>query len=156
MIMGPEDMCPVCKWVNMPTFWAPKQEKYMCAKCIRLHNPPYMTLMKFLQGSYKALWNLEVGVYEDFGELEEIEECGWFVRSTQEMAYKIEPKVHAVVYHLEYFGSAACGRCIGYPFFEATTECLPAACEKAASPHKKRSEIQYPPRRSRYTKWMKI
>jgi len=156
MIMGPEDICPVCKWVNTPTFWVPKQEKYMCAECMRLYNPPYMTLIKFLQGSYHALWNLEVGVYENFKKVEDIEGCGWFIRSKQETLYRRMPRVYAMVYHLEYFGHIKCGRCVDYPYFSSDDVCLPTLCEKVALPHKKRSEIQYPPERSRYTKWMKM
>lgn len=99
------------------------------------------------------LWNLEVGAYEKFGKVEEIKECGWFVRSRQETTYG---QTYAIVYHLEYFGRVKCGRCVDYPFFDSDTECLPKICEKVAVPHKKQSEIQYPPERSKYSKWMKI
>jgi len=156
MIMGARNECPMCGWRNLPTFWAQRQKVFMCSSCMRLHNPPYMTLMKFLQGSYKMLWNLEVGNYENFGSVEDITDCGWFVRSTQTTIYRHEPRVYAKVYHLEYFGSVECGRCVDYKYFDSDTKCLPEVCEKLAVPHKKRIEIQYPPERSRYSKWMKI
>ncbi len=153
MIMGSESKCPMCGWNNVLTLWALKQKKYMCLACMRLYNPPYMTLVKFLQGSYHMLWNLEIGAYEKFEKVEEIERCGWFVRSRQETTYG---QTYAIVYHLEYFGHARCGRCVDYPFFNSDTKCLPKICEEVAVPHKKQSEIQYPPERSKYSKWMKI
>jgi hypothetical protein len=153
MIMGPGKRCPVCDCDNVPTFWINKQKKYMCNKCIRAHNPPYMTLMKFLQGSYRMLWNLEVGAYEKFQQVEDIVECGWFIRSKQRTSYG---QTYAIVYHLEYFGKAKCGRCVNYPYFEGGRDCLPDICKELAVPHKKQSEIQYPPERSRYSKWMRI
>jgi hypothetical protein len=102
------------------------------------------------------LWNLEIGAYEKFDKLEDIIECGWFLRSTQETIYRREPKVRANVYHLEYFGEYTCGRCVDYPYFDGGVKCLPDVCKKLAVPRKKRSEIQYPPERSMYSKWMRI
>ena len=128
----------------------------MCAACQRLYNPPYMTLIRFDQGSYHRLWNLEVGDYEMFSEVEGIELCGWFVRSEQETLFSLVPKVIATVYHMEYLGDAACGRCVDYRYFESNDKCLAEACAKVAKPFKPMEDIQYPPERSRYSTWMKI
>jgi len=146
--------CAMCKEDTEETYWSYKYKVFMCSICMRQYNPPYMTLMKFLQGSYNMIWNLECGSYESFNKVEEITDCGWFIRSTQETIYKQNPKVCANVYHLEYFGSVACGRCEDYPYFDGGA-CLPSICEKMTT-RKKQSEIQYPPERSRYSKWMKL
>jgi len=155
MIMGPTDTCPKCG-EKVPTFWAPRQKVFMCAACQRLYNPPYMTLLRFDQGSYNKLWNLEVGDYEMFSEVEGIELCGWLVRSEQETLYSLVPKVTAFVYHMEYFGDVTCGRCVNYLYFESDNRCLAEACAKVAKPFKPMKDIQYPPERSRYAKWMNI
>ena len=149
--MGPEHICSVCE-KKAETFWAPQQKSFICAACQRLYNPPYMTLMKFSQG-LNRLWTLEVGEYEEFEEIEEIENCGWFIRSEHETALA---RVTALVCHMEYFGEAACGRCVDYPYFESKNYCLPAICKNLAKTFRPAEEIQYPPERSRYTKWMKI
>jgi len=155
MIMGPTNTCPKCE-KEAATFWAPKQKVFMCAACQRLYNPPYMTLIRFNQGSYNRLWNLEVGAYEMFSEIEGIEWCGWFVRSEQETLYKLMPRVVATVYHMEFFGDVGCGRCVNYPYFEPDDKCMAEACKKVAKPFKPTKDIEYPPERSRYTTWMKI
>lgn len=155
MIMGSKHTCPVCK-KKAETFWAPRQKKFMCAACQRLYNPPYMTLIEFCQGSFNKLWNMEIGDYEEFPDSAEIEICGWFTRSRQETLYSYVPKVTAVVYHMEYFGDAACGRCVDYPYFESKDKCLAMACKKFAKPFKPPADIQYPPQRSRYIQWTNL
>lgn len=146
--------CPICKRKNVETFWCTRKQRCMCALCMRMYNPPYMTLMEFTTGNYRRLWNLEVGIYEEFSNPEEIKWCGWMVRSRQETVYK--PEVRAIVYHMEYFGDAVCGRCVNYQYFEPGDKCLAAACEKAAGTPKLKAEIQYPPERSRYVKWTNL
>lgn len=148
--------CVVCKQEKDDTYWAPHRKEYICASCMRMYNPPYMTLIKFKQANYNKLWNLEVGLYEDFEKAEEIELCGWIIRSRQETIYKHMPKVFAIVYHMEFFGDVACGRCVDYPYFESTDNCLSAACKKAAKPFKPKEQIEYPLERSRYATWLKL
>ena len=155
MIMGPENTCPKCG-VEAPVFWAQRQHIYMCVSCQRLYNPPYMTLVRFNQGSIRKLWNLEIGEYEDFDKVEDINLCDWMVRSHQVTPYSIVPRVTVNVYHLEYFGDLRCGRCINYPFFESDQTCLSRACQKMAKPFKSPKDIQYPPERSKYVQWMRF
>jgi hypothetical protein len=156
MMMGPEHKCQACNKENIETFWAVRQELFMCALCQRLHNPPHMTLIKFPNGTFSKLWNLEIGGYEDFSEVSEIEICGWFMRSRQESLFSFVPKFIATVYHMEYFGEAACGRCVNYPYFESGDHCLAMACKRFARPFRDPEDIQYPPVRSRYTTWLGI
>jgi len=154
MIMGPNYKCSSCGKANDPLVWSDRKEDHLCIECVRLYHPPRMTLIKFNQGSYNRLWNLEIGVYEEFSDVEDIDCCDWFVRSKQETLYSIVPKVQATIYHMEYFGEAVCGRCVDYPFFEDSETCISQACEKAAKPHRPESEIQYPKERSKYIQWI--
>ena len=156
MIMGPENKCQICEKKNTETFWAEQQQKFICAECMRLYNPPYMTLLRFEQGSFHRLWNLEVGEYEDFGKIGAITICDWMIRSRQETLYRLVPRTRVTVYHLEYFGEVPCGRCVDYPYFEPGEPCLSQACKTMAKPFKPSKDIQYPQERSKYTKWMKI
>jgi len=129
---------------------------YLCEKCMRLFHPPRMTLIKFSQGNYKRLWNIEVGAYEAFYDVKDLEWCEWFVRSTQTALYRVVPEIYATIYHLEFHGNMACGRCVGYPYFDKTAQpCMSKACEKVALPRKPESERQYPPERSRFETWLK-
>lgn len=153
MMMGSEHTCSSCK-KDAATFWAPRQKVFMCAACQRLYNPPYMTLIKFSHGTFNNLWNLEIGDYETFSETSEIEICGWFVRSKQETLFSLVPKTTAIVYHMEYHGDEACGRCVSYKYFESGDECLAMACKKFAKPFRPAKDITYPPQKSRYVKWM--
>jgi hypothetical protein len=152
MIMGPANTCPMCN-KEKPTFWAGRQQVYMCAECQRIYNPPFMTLVRFSQGNYKRLWNIEVGAYEDFDKVSAIELCDWNVRSTQETIYSLVPRVKAWVYHLEYNGEIKCGRCVDYPYFGSEQACLSQACQKLAMPWRAMKDRQYPHERSRYVKW---
>ena len=138
------------------TFWSERRKRYLCSPCMRVYDPPYMTLMKFNLGNYNRLWNLEVGQYEEFSNVEEIEWCGWIVRSRQETVYKLVPKVVAIVYHMEFFGNIVCGRCVGYPCFEVAGACMSVACEKLAKPHRPKAQIEHPPEGSRYVKWTNL
>ena len=127
----------------------------VCANCLREWYPPFMTLIKFDQGSYQKLWNLEVGDYEDFDKVSDLELCDWIVKSRMELLYRKEPRVKAVVYHMEFHGDVACGRCIHFPFPKDWSECLSQACSKLAKPHRPEHEIQYPPERSKFVQWTK-
>jgi len=120
---------------------------------MREHNPPFMTLINFDQGSFKRLWNLEVGDYEDFNKIEDIEWCGWMIRSKQDTLYSLVPKVTATVYHMEFFGEFKCGRCVEYKYFTSRDKCLAAGCKKMAKPHRAAKDMQMPPIQSRYKKW---
>ena len=155
MIMGSKHICSACG-KHTETFYSHRQKSFMCAACQRLYNPPYMTLMQFDQGSIHRLWNLEVGCYEEFKDVAEIENCGWFVRSKQETMLSRVPRIYAFIYHMEYFGDIKCGRCVEYPYFDSDDHCLPTICKNSAQPFRCTKDIQYPPERSRYTKWMKI
>lgn len=127
----------------------------VCSTCMRLHNPPRMTLIRFEQGNYRRLWNVEIGVYEEIKDINDLTEfCGWICRSKQETLYRVDPKVEATVYHLEYFGKVKCGRCVDYPYFESDDHCLSSACEKVAFPFKEKSLQQGSSEESRYIKWI--
>jgi hypothetical protein len=115
-----------------------------------------MTLIKFTHGNRRQLWNLEVGDYEEITSPSELELCDWFIRSRQETLFSYMPKMGAYIYHMEYFGEAACGRCVGYKFFESDDKCLAMACEKCAKPHRLKKDIHYPPERSRYATWTNL
>ena len=158
MMLHNKYRCKMCGQECPGIFWLERKRMYMCASCMRIHNPPHMTLIKFTQGSCKSLWNMEVGMYETFNDIEEIEWCGWVMRSKQETLYNHMPRVTATIYHMEFFGEEhSCGRCVDYNFFkESNTNCLGAACKKLAKPFRPPAEIQYPPERSRYKTWMKI
>jgi hypothetical protein len=142
--------CHNCNTISKRLIFDRGTDKFLCLKCMRLFNPPTMTLIKFNSGSYKKLWNLEIGEYELFDKVEDIAICDWFIRSIQTVHYE---HTIATVYHLEYFGDAICGRCVDYKYFDKGAKCLSVACEKMAKPWKHESEIQYPPERSRYSKW---
>jgi len=151
--------CKICNQKATETYWLDRKRMYICAPCMRLYNPPFMTLIKFNQGSYHKLWNLEIGQYEEIDKVEELEWCGWTVRSTQETLYSLVPRVISFVYHMEFFGEHSCGRCVNYQYFDLddpAKDCLSHACKKLAVPFKPTKDIQYPPERSRYTKWMKL
>lgn len=129
---------------------------FLCKDCMRLFHPPRMTLIKFKQGNYKKLWNIEVGTYEGFYDVSDIEWCDWFIRSKCEVIYKRVPRIEATIYHLEFHGEVACGRCIDYPYFDKQSQyCMSEACQAAALTRKPESEREYPPERSRFEKWLK-
>ena len=116
---------------------------------------PSITLLMFKQSTFKKLWNIEVGVYEEFNNIEDIEWCGWVMCSKQDTVYRLEPnKVDATVYHLEYNGEATCGRCPGFNGGLAES-CMALACQPACKPHRPIDQQQGPPIESRYKKWMK-
>lgn len=144
--------CSGCGWEVYKSAWSSRKNDWLCISCMREYHPPWMTLILF-DGSIHKLWNLEVGTYEAFSDVEEIEWCGWNVRSKQETIYRLVPRVKAVVYHMEYHGKAVCGRCVDYKFFDDGATCLAAACEVAAHPHRDESKIQAPPTKSRFAEW---
>jgi hypothetical protein len=113
-----------------------------------------MTLVDFTDGGHRMLWNIEVGDYETFGDIEDIEWCGWIVRSKQKTLYRHVPRVVSVVYHLEFHGTVACGRCVDYKFFDSdATPCMSVGCEKLAKPWRDKKDMQFPPERSKYSLW---
>lgn len=146
--------CPTCKKEAGLYSWSSIKEDYVCSECMRRYQPPYMTLVRFHQGSYQKLWNLETGVYENFDKPEELEWCGWEVKSKQDSIYSVLPKVNVTVFHLEFHGDFACGRCVEYRHFDKNvSRCLAAACKKQAIPFRK--DISFPPEQSRYKRWCK-
>jgi hypothetical protein len=146
--------CPACKKEAKRYTFSNFKGEYVCPSCMRAYQPPYMTLVRFHQGSYQNLWNLETGIYENIDKPEELEWCGWEIRSKQDSVYSVSPKVNVTVYHLEFFGTAACGRCVEYDHFaEDATPCLAAACKNQAVPFRK--DISFPPEISRYKRWCK-
>jgi hypothetical protein len=145
-----KETCPKCG--DLATLYCrTAMDTPMCRDCLREWHPPFMTLIKFQQGSYNKLWNLEIGDYEEFDKVDHISICDWVVKSRQETNYSHNTR--AIVYHMEYNGDVACGRCYGFPFPKDWQECLSQACSKFARPHKPEKQIQYPPERSRYVKW---
>jgi hypothetical protein len=142
-----------------PTCGVPDQLIYnggrngMCKSCVRKHYPPWMTLIYFNSGSFKRLWNLEIGDYEQFSNIEDIEWCGWMMRSKQDTLYSLMPRVTATVYHMEFFGDFPCGRCIDYPYFNKEKTCMAHACQHMCKPLKDVKDMQLPPVESRYVKW---
>jgi hypothetical protein len=152
-VIREEEKCSCCS-VRERSFWDNKRERWFCLKCMREFNPPTMTLVSFRPSSYHKLWNVELGIYEIFASLEDIEWCGWITRSRQETVFRADPRVDATVYHLEYHGPAACGRCVGYEYFgPEMSECLSVACEKSAQPKLEPHLINWPPVKSRYATW---
>lgn len=144
--------CPKCDgYGNL--YWDKKRKEYLCPDCHRLYTPPYMTLVD-LQGNNKKLWNLEVGMYEQFKAIEDIEWCGWMVRSKQDTLYSLTPKTRVLVYHMEYFGDYDCGRCVDYQFFNKDmAKCTSVACKPMSVPWREKKDIQWPPEKSRYVTW---
>lgn len=143
---------PNCDWKAAEVFLDVKG--YFCPDCMRSNNPPYMTLINFQQGNYKKLWNLEIGMYESFDSIKDLEWCGWLLRSQQETLYRIMPRVMAMVYHLEYHGTVHCGRCVDYKYFtDELTYCMSNACQRVAKPHRSPKEIDYPPQESYWSRY---
>lgn len=93
-------------------------------------------------------------MYEQFKAIEDIEWCGWMVRSKQDTLYSLTPKTRVLVYHMEYFGDYDCGRCVDYQFFNKDmAKCTSVACKPMSVPWREKKDIQWPPEKSRYVTW---
>jgi len=136
----------------------PGSNGVMCTQCLRQYYPPNMTLLRFEQGSVKRLWNVDIGLYEDLNDVEDLSWCGWFLRSKQETIYRKSPIVKATVYFMEYYGDFACGRCLDYPYFPTKDPdpCKAIICSNVCKPKLSKDKIQTAPAQSRYRKWLKI
>jgi len=152
MISISGEKCPSCGKETI-LYSAKMAHKARCLSCQRKWHPPWMTLVKFSQGSVKQLWNLEIGQYETFDRVEDLSLCDWSVKCRQDTLYSRVPKIRATVYHLNYYGDIPCGRCYKYPYFEPGQECLSQACQPFAKARRHECEIQYPPERSKYIQW---
>lgn len=128
-----------------------KNNKPVCFKCMRLYDPPRMTLVTM--GSSSHIWNPDANKYEDVESIHSLEQCGWFVRSSQEILYKVLPRVTAVVYRMEfheYGPGVKCLRYPDYPFFEdGIQECGVDKCRKFCK-SKEPPKFEFPMRRSRF------
>lgn len=151
MIIITKETCPRCGTRDTMLYYPHTVPDPVCGSCLLKWYPPFMTLIKFQQGSFDKLWNLEIGDYEEFDTISDLSICDWLVKSRQETTYSKHTK--AIIYHMEYRGDVACGRCYGFPFPKDWQECLSQACSRFARPHKPENQIQYPPERSRYVKW---
>lgn len=157
MIASPKTKCSCCGSDNEPIYTLFRSKIHdLCCGCMRKYNPPSMTLVKFRQANYDRLWNLEVGVYEKFSNVEDLEWCGWFIRSRQQTVYRRVPKLEAVVFTLEYFGTVKCCRCVDYEYFDDLMDvCVCASCKDTARPKLPESKIEWPPQQSRLQTWDK-
>lgn len=131
-----------------------RTKKSVCIKCMRIYDPPRMTLGVVNESSH--MWNFEANKYEDVADIEWLEQCGWFTRSRQEILYKLLPRVRAIIYHMEFSRSEhrrpsmKCLRCLDYPFFEdGMNECGVEACRKFCN-SKEPPKFKFPTRRSRF------
>lgn len=132
-------------------WWNKAGTKEMCSPCMCQHYPPTMTLWKFTN----KLWNVDVGAYEQIENPEDLDWCGWFLRSEQETIYRREPLVKVIVYFMEYLGDYVCARCADYPYFSSgdSTVCKAVACKDMC---KTKPNTDKGPVQSRYRKWLGV
>ena len=152
----PNYRCSNCDAFSM-VYWHSKSKKYMCKPCIRKVDPPFMTLVSINRKGCDVLWNVEIGAWEEFKDIEDIGWCGWMPRSIQKIQYNTVPRLITTVYHMEFYGEANCSRCVDYPYFEPwANDCVASCCKNFSVPKKPIEDREYPVERSRYVKWLKM
>jgi hypothetical protein len=145
--------CDICHKEDVVLFIT-NYDKVLCPECIRQYDPPLMTLSTYAM--CKTIWNFEVGEYEKLTDLYTFEQCGWFVRSRQTKIFQLVPRSVVTIWHLEYYGSARCGRCSDYKYFDKDASyCLPTICEKYVC-KQKAEDINYPSERSKYYEYSQV
>ena len=147
IIIGGSGKCGRCG-LEIERRFLTKTNKSVCIKCMRVYDPPRMTLGIFDKSPY--IWNFEAGRYEKTADIEQLEWCGWFVRSKQEILYGILLHTKAVIYHMEFEAGVKCLRRLDYPFFEdGIQECGVEECREFCN-RKEPLKFKFPMRRSNF------
>jgi len=146
--MMEKELCAACNGGDSILYTGGNGSSY-CSTCFDKIYPPFITIMLF-PDSNPTLYNVEVGKYEKFNDINTFTMCGWEIRMVMLLSTGVE------LYHLEYFGEYNCPRClnnrseIGNP--SSSTYCATSVCHDFVDkkpPH----ERVYPNEKSLYLSW---
>ena len=115
-------ICTKCKKHVAFTYVRP--EGPLCLNCNLELNPPTMAFLKL--GASGMLYNLMNDEYECYMDLEDFQNCGWFIRRKTIAANERNQVV--ATYYLEYYGNTVCNRCKQVVFPSFYTKCTDSTC----------------------------
>jgi hypothetical protein len=143
-----KELCAACNDGDGILYTGGNGSSY-CGTCFDKIYPPFITIMLF-PNSNPALYNIEVGKYEKFNDINIFTICGWEIRMVSLLSTGVE------MYHLEYFGEYNCPRCLDnrgqMENNSGNKYCVAATCRDFID-KKQSHERTYPNQKSFYLTW---